>query len=198
MDTAHVNEAVRQLLEQFADRLPKRRLASYRALGEAGDSASLLNEICKMLVARHTEVTPAEKETLTRLLDAVPVGDYDYINNREQTLAAIQVADQPRVVTNADLNWLNTKSQELLERFADRLSLHDLDSNRTLNFAGEQAIMLDNLCASLVKGEIPVTPQEQQTLTELLNWFRPATVTDLPYLRDRENTLASLNVTEQP
>ncbi|MBB5159719.1 hypothetical protein [Saccharopolyspora phatthalungensis] len=193
-----MNEALRRLLERLADRLPKRRLAAYRALGEAGESASLLNEICKMLVNRRTEVTPAEKETLTRLLDVVPAGHYDYINNRAQTLAAIQVADQPRVVTNADLNWLNTKSQELLERFAGRLSPHDLDSNRSLSFAGEQAIMLDNLCACLVKDEIRVTSHEQQALAELLNWFRPATVTDLVYIHDRENTLASLNVTEQP
>lgn len=198
MDNAPVNEAVRQLLEQLADRLPQRRLASYRALGEAGESASLLNELCKMLIARHTEVTPAEKETLTRLLGDVCTGDYDYINDREQTLNAIQVADQPRVATNADLSWLNTKSREVLEQLADRLSPHDLDSNRTLNFAGEQAIMLNNLCASLIKGEIPVTEHEQRALAELLNWFRPATVTGLDYIRDRDDTLAALNIIDRP
>ncbi|QIZ37535.1 hypothetical protein [Saccharopolyspora sp. ASAGF58] len=150
MDAAKLNEGARELLEQLADRLPKRRLPSYRALGEAGESTSLLNEICKMLVNRHTEVTPAEKDTLAQLLGMVPTdaSDYDYINNRDQTLASLQVADQPRVVTNVDQNWLNTKSQQLLERFADRLSPHDLESNRTLSFAGEQAIMLNNLCAA--------------------------------------------------
>ncbi|MGI8312481.1 hypothetical protein [Saccharopolyspora hattusasensis] len=198
MDAAKLNEGARELLEQLTDRLPKRRLPSYRALGEAGESTSLLNEICKMLVNRHTEVTPAEKDTLH------PAPRHGA--NRRQRLRLHQ---QPRSdigfapgcrsttrVTTADLNWLNTKSQQLLERFAGRLSPHDLESNRTLGFAGEQAIMLNNLCASLVKDEISVTPHEQQALAELLNWFRPATVADL--IRDRENTLASLNLTDQP
>lgn len=199
MDAAKLNEGVRELLEQLADRLPKRRLAPYRALGEAGESASLLNEICKMLVARHTEVTPAEKDKLTQLLHVVPAdaGDYEYITNRDQTLDSIQVAEQPRVVTNADLNWLNTKSKDLLERLADRLSPHDLESYRTLSYVGEQPMMLNNLCACLIQRKIPVTPQEQQAFAELLNWFRPATVTDLAYIYDRSNTLASLNVTDQ-
>jgi hypothetical protein len=34
--------------------------------------------------------------------------------------------------------------------------------------------------------------------TALLNWFRPVTVADLAYIRDRENTLTSSNVTNQP
>ncbi|WP_256413575.1 hypothetical protein [Saccharopolyspora sp. ASAGF58] len=43
-----------------------------------------------------------------------------------------------------------------------------------------------------------MTPHEQRALAELLNWFRPATVAELEYIRDRENTLASLNLTDQP
>lgn len=200
MDAAKLNEAVRELLEQLADRLPQRRLASYRALGEAGESASLVNEICKMLVNRHTEVTPAEKETLTHLLDVVPTdtGDYAYIRNRGQTLAAIQVADQPRVVTHDDLRKLSADSHALLERLADRLPPDRLEEYRTLSRVGEWGMLVNLLSASLVTRQIPVNPPERDALAALLNWFRLATVGDLEYIRDRENTLASLNLTDQP
>lgn len=196
MDTAQ--QAALGLLERLADRLPKRRLAPYRALGEAGETAQLLNEICKMLVARHTEVTPAEKEALTRLLDTVPTGDYDYLRNRDKTLAAIEIADQPRVVTNEDLRKLSADSHALLERLADRLPPDRLEEYRTLSHVGEWPMLVDLLSATLVKQQIPVSPSERDALADLLNWFRPAAVADHPYIRDRENTLASLNVTDQP
>ncbi|MBB5152841.1 hypothetical protein [Saccharopolyspora phatthalungensis] len=54
------------------------------------------------------------------------------------------------------------------------------------------------LSASLVTRQIPVSPSERDALAALLNWFRPAVVADLAYIRDRENTLASLNVTDRP
>ncbi|MEV5544367.1 hypothetical protein AB0L13_47030 [Saccharopolyspora shandongensis] len=196
MDTAR--QAALGLLEQLSDRLPKRRLAPYRALGEAGETAQLLNEICKMLVARHTEVTPAEKEALTRLLDTVPTGGYDYLRNRDKTLAAIEVADQPRVVTHEDLRKLSADSHALLERLADRLPPDRLEEYRTLSHVGEWSMLVDLLSASLVTRQIPVSPSERDGLAALLNWFRPAAVADLAYIRDRENTLASLNVTDQP
>ncbi|MEV0702660.1 hypothetical protein AB0I53_32720 [Saccharopolyspora sp. NPDC050389] len=196
MDTAQ--QATLGLLEQLSDRLPKRRLAPYRALGEAGETAQLLNEMCKMLVARHTEVTPAEKEALTRLLDTVPTGDYDYLRNRDKTLAAIEVADQPRVVTHEDLRKLSADSNALLERLADRLPPDRLEEYRTLSHVGEWSMLVDLLSASLVTRQIPVSPSERDALAALLNWFRPAAVADLAYIHDRENTLASLNVTDQP
>ncbi|MCI2422694.1 hypothetical protein MOQ72_35240 [Saccharopolyspora sp. K220] len=200
MQAAKLNEAVRELLEQLADRLPQRRLASYRALGEAGESVSLLNEICKMLVSRRTEVTPAEKETLAQLLDAAcpDAGDNDYVRNRDQTLAAIQVSDQPRVITHDDLRKLSTDSQALLEQLADRLPSDRVEEYRTLSRVGEWAMLINELSASLVTRQIPVNRPERDALAAVLNWFRPAVVTDLAYIRDRENTLASLNITEQP
>ncbi|MGP4017455.1 hypothetical protein [Saccharopolyspora sp. 5N708] len=43
-----------------------------------------------------------------------------------------------------------------------------------------------------------MTRPERDALAALLNWFRPAAVTDLAYIRDRDNTLTSLNITEKP
>ncbi len=145
-------------------------------------------------------MTPAEKETLTRLLDVVPAdaGDYDYINHRDRTLAAIHVADRPRVVTHDDMRKLSADSRALLERFADRLPPNRLEEYRTLSDVGEWGMLLHLLSASLVTRQIPVNPAERDALAALLNWFRPATVANLAYIRDRENTLASLNVTDQP
>ncbi|RKT86354.1 hypothetical protein SAMN05421805_102250 [Saccharopolyspora antimicrobica] len=197
MDTK-LNEAARELLEQLADRLPKRRLPAYRALADAGETAQLLNELCKILIGRGTAVTPAEKATLTQLLDTVPAGDYDYINNRDQTLAAIQVAEQPQATTHDDLRALSAGTHALLERLADRLPQDRLEEYRTLSRVGEWSMLVDLLSASLVTRRIPISPSERDALAALLNWFRPAAVADLAYVRDRENTLAALNVTDQP
>lgn len=199
MDAGELNEATRDLLEQLADRLPKRRLAGYRALGEAGESVTVLNEICKMLVARHTEIDPAEKEVLTRLIDAVPhdaVG-FEFIADRDRTLDAIEVAEQPSVVTNDDLRKLNADSRALLESVADRLPEDRLEEYRKLSFVGEWTPLIDFLAARLVMDQIPVLPSERDALAALLGWFRPATVADHPRIRDKESTLASLNVVDQ-
>lgn len=189
-----LNDAVRALLEQLADRLPKRRLDSYRALGEAGESATLLNELCKMLIGRGTVVTPAEKMALARLLNEVPAGDHEYLDNRHETLAAIQVAAQSQAITQEELRGLSADAQALLELLANRLPANRLEEYRTLSNVGEWGILINELSASLVVRQIPVTPAERDALAALLNWFRPAAVSDLAYIRDRDNTLSSLNV----
>ncbi|WP_165968203.1 hypothetical protein [Saccharopolyspora elongata] len=49
-------------------------------------------------------------------------------------------------------------------------------------------MLVDLLSASLVTRQIPASPSEGDALAALLNWFRPAAVADLAYIRDHENT----------
>ncbi|MGW1682533.1 hypothetical protein [Saccharopolyspora sp. NPDC002376] len=95
-------------------------------------------------------MTPAEKAALTQLLNAAPVGDFDYISNRDQTLAAIQVAEQPQATTYGDLRALSTDTHALLKRLADRLPSDRLEEYRALSRVGEWAMLANELSASLV------------------------------------------------
>jgi hypothetical protein len=86
------------------------------------------------------------------------------------------------------------RTQELLELVADRLPPDRLAEYQTLSFVGEWAVLINELSASLVNGQIPVTTAERDALATLLNRFRPITMSGHAYIRDQRITLASRNV----
>jgi hypothetical protein len=91
------------------------------------------------------------------------------------------------------LNRLHRDSGVLLDMFADRLSEQRLERLRTFHFVGEWTLLVDGLCATLVKRAVPVTPSERAALAALLALF----VNPQPhhrYLGDPERTLAALTI----
>lgn len=90
---------------------------------------------------------------------------------------------------------LSNGSRELLERFADRLEPEILADYRSFSDVGEWTLLVDNLCASLVKRRILVSPAERDALADLLALFGdPKDNTDMFYIDDYERVLAGLNV----
>ncbi|MFD4432498.1 hypothetical protein [Nocardia sp. NPDC058497] len=90
---------------------------------------------------------------------------------------------------------LSNGSRELLERFADRLGPEMLADYRSFSDVGEWTLLVDNLCASLVKRQILVSPAERDALAELLALFGdPKDSTDMFYTDDYERVLADLNI----
>lgn len=84
------------------------------------------------------------------------------------------------------LNKLHRESKALLESLADRLPPDGLQQLRTFSFVGEWSLLVDGMCASLVKRQTPITPSERDALAVVLAYCR--------YLKDRDETLTSLNV----
>jgi hypothetical protein len=58
-----------------------------------------------------------------------------------------------------DVVKLNKDSRELLERLSDRLPQEKVDTYRSFNDVGEWNMLIDVLCAHLIKEKIPVTPR---------------------------------------
>jgi hypothetical protein len=92
-----------------------------------------------------------------------------------------------------DLVKLHKDSRDLLERLADRIPADRLASYRTFSDVGEWGELVDALCASLVKRQIPVSPQERDLLAQLLGMF-PAPQEGYAYLNDPPGVLSQLNV----
>lgn len=103
--------------------------------------------------------------------------------------ARLSQADKDR------LHKLHIDSRALLESVADRLPDERLARLRTLSDVGEWSLLVNGLCASLIKREIPVTPAERDALTAVLASFT-APHQRYKYLNDPEGTLAALNVVE--
>ena len=93
-----------------------------------------------------------------------------------------------------DLVRLHKDSRDLLERLADRLPPDKLATYRTYSNVGEWAELVDVLCASLVKGQIPVTPEERNSLAGLLAMFETPRE-GYAYLSDPQRVLSQLTVT---
>ncbi|MFE6924858.1 hypothetical protein ACFVAV_27800 [Nocardia sp. NPDC057663] len=90
---------------------------------------------------------------------------------------------------------LSNGSRQLLERFADRLGPETLADFRSFSDVGEWTLLVDNLCATLVKHKILVSPAERDALAELLALFGdPKDNMDMFYIDDYQRVLGELNV----
>jgi hypothetical protein len=99
----------------------------------------------------------------------------------------------PHVIEN--LRLLHEESRALLESVADRLPPEHVDQYRTLSNVGEWRELVESLCASLVKGEVPITLAERDALAGVLaRLTRPKPGYD--FVNDPEGTLAALAVGE--
>jgi hypothetical protein len=90
---------------------------------------------------------------------------------------------------------LNKDSKDLLERLADRLPSDRLENCRTFSKVGEWGVLVDEMCAVLVKRNIPVTQDERDALADLLDMF-PIPAEHHKYINNREEILASLTITD--
>lgn len=94
-----------------------------------------------------------------------------------------------------ELHQLHLNSRALLESLADRLPEQRLTSLRRSSKAGEWTLLMDAMCASLVKRQIPITPAERNSLAEVLAVVaKPTLRPTYKYLQDVDETLAALNV----
>ena len=95
MDVAKLAREANELLERLADRFPPDQLRICRTLAAGGEWGELVDNMCAVLVQDDVPVTIAERDALTALLNMypIPLEDYDYISNRDQTLAALQVQE---------------------------------------------------------------------------------------------------------
>ncbi|MFD3701735.1 MafI family immunity protein [Nocardia sp. NPDC058658] len=94
---------------------------------------------------------------------------------------------------NQRINRLNTESRDLLERLADRLPPEVLQTYRTYIDVGEWASLVDVLCATLVKCQIPVTETERGELANVLGQFTLPT-DGWNYINNPESVLSQLKV----
>lgn len=92
-----------------------------------------------------------------------------------------------------DLVKLHKDSRDLLERLAARLAPEKVTHYRTLSDVGEWIELVDLMCATLVKGRIPVTPQERDSLAALLAMFEGPRE-GYAYVSDPERVLSQLTV----
>jgi hypothetical protein len=90
---------------------------------------------------------------------------------------------------------LRRRVDDVLDRLADRLPPEDLKQLREFSFVGEWSQAADNLMATLLKKNIPVTVPEKDALRDLLYSFRQPDPGDR-YIASRDEVLASLRVTD--
>lgn len=96
--------------------------------------------------------------------------------------------------TKQRLRKLRDDSRALLDMFADRLTEQQVTSSRQFSDVGEWTLVVDGICAYLIKGEIPVTSAERDAIAAVLAQFtNPRPV--YTYLADPDGTLAALTVT---
>lgn len=90
----------------------------------------------------------------------------------------------------AEFAKIGNDSRELLERFADRLRPGVLAQCRTFSEVGEWTLLIDNLCASLVKDQILVSSAERDALADLMTFFGdPKENTYMVYIDSYERVL---------
>jgi hypothetical protein len=100
-----------------------------------------------------------------------------------------------RAANVSDSERLYDGTRDLLNRLADRLPPADLETFRSFHDVGEPLLLLDQLCAGLVKWQTPITRDERDALASIL--------ADLPipeggyrFLENQTEVLAGLNVVE--
>ncbi|MEV6256969.1 hypothetical protein AB0L97_27335 [Nocardia sp. NPDC051911] len=94
---------------------------------------------------------------------------------------------------NRRLNKMSKGSLDLLDSVADRLPPDLVESYRAYSDVGEWAMLVDVLCASLIKRRIPVTEAERDAVANVLGQFSPP-VEGYRYLNDPQGVLSELNV----
>ncbi|BAD56898.1 hypothetical protein NFA_20520 [Nocardia farcinica IFM 10152] len=93
---------------------------------------------------------------------------------------------------------IGNDSAKLLERFADRLRPEVLAQCRTYSEVGEWTLLIDNLCASLVKDKILISSAERDALADLLPMFGdPEQNAYLVYIDSYDRVLEALNVSSE-
>ncbi|MEU1985022.1 hypothetical protein [Nocardia sp. NPDC019395] len=99
-------------------------------------------------------------------------------------------------MSTVDLVKLHNDSRDLLERLADRLPPDRLADYRSDSDAGEWGVLLDALCARLVRRQIPVTLPERDILAGLLAMLEIVEEgeEDYAYLSDPSRVLSQLHV----
>lgn len=85
----------RALLESLADRLPQERVERLRTLSDVGEWRELVHKLCASLVKQQVPISPRERDAVASVLTlfTTPRAGYDYINNRDETLAALHVVE---------------------------------------------------------------------------------------------------------
>lgn len=91
------------------------------------------------------------------------------------------------------LNTLHREARELLDTLADRLPPGRVERLRTFSDVGEEVLLVNGLCTSLIKREIPITRDERDALARVLALFNTP-VADADHLNDPNATLAAVNV----
>lgn len=95
MDFVKLHKDSSGLLERLAGRFPEDQLRMCRDLSEAGEWPELVDLMCAVLVKWKIPVTPEERDALADLLAMfpIPTKDYEYIDNRDDVLAALAVSE---------------------------------------------------------------------------------------------------------
>jgi hypothetical protein len=93
------------------------------------------------------------------------------------------------------LNNLHREARELLDALADRLPSGRVERLRTFSDVGEEVLLVNGLCASLIKREIPITLAERDALARVLALFETP-VADADHINDPDATLAAVSVVD--
>lgn len=94
---------------------------------------------------------------------------------------------------NIDRDQLYDGSKDLVERLTDRLPEADVETFLSLHDVGEPLLMLNLLCAGLIKWRTELTPAERDALATLVVGVA-STNEEYPYLVDARGTLDRLTV----
>ena len=88
---------------------------------------------------------------------------------------------------------MNRDSRALLESLVDRLLPERVERLRIYSDVGEWGLLVNGLCGTLVKRQIPITSAERDALAAVLAMFTtPRRGYD--HIDDPDGTLAALNV----
>jgi hypothetical protein len=98
------------------------------------------------------------------------------------------LSPEARARVAARARQLSAACRELLDQLADRLPTDVLDRLERFQFAGEWALVVDELAAVLTRRHIPITAAERDLLRNVLHSFGSTTALD--------TVLASLTVTD--
>lgn len=93
---------------------------------------------------------------------------------------------------------MGNDSAALLERFADRLRPEVLAQCQTYSEVGEWTLLIDNLCASLVKDKILISPADRDALADLMALIgNPNENSYMVFIDSYERVLDELNVSPE-
>ncbi|WP_135234979.1 hypothetical protein [Nocardia sp. CS682] len=90
---------------------------------------------------------------------------------------------------------LHDRLADLLDRLSDRRPAHHQKWDRELLMGGEWGLLTEGLVAGLVKGRIPITPEEYAAICEVLSIFN-LPVRHGKYVNNRDEAIAGLVVRE--